>query len=104
MNEKSTGTVRTRLDPENMPPLTSDESKQLEAMRTMRDEDIDYSDLPSGRNLEWMKPARTVQGPIETVRLEADVLEFFKADRSAPDEKHINDALREYISTHRKAS
>ena len=44
-----------------IPPLTEEELAEIEALKNMRDEDIDYSDIPKITREEWEKnfrPAR----------------------------------------------
>ena len=72
--------------------------EQLEALKTMKDEDIDLSDIPEIRDFagfERGKFFRPLKSPV-TLRLDADVLEWFK--RKHPKyQTAINSALREYI-------
>jgi uncharacterized protein (DUF4415 family) len=103
MKEKTTGMVRFRLDPENPPNLTAAQRKRL---LEMKDEDIDYSDIPSQRGAVWTRPGALI--PVGnkkqiTVRLDADVLEFFKKTGTRY-QSRINAALREYMKAHEKAS
>ena len=103
MKEKTTGIVRFSLDPANPPKLTSAQRKQL---RALKDREIDYSDIPSQRGVKWTRPGALV--PVGnkkqiTVRLDADVLEFFRKTGSRY-QSRINAALREYMKAHEKAS
>lgn len=104
MSEKNTGIVRFRLDPSNPPKLTEEQRKRL---RDMKDEDIDYSDAPpSPPEAVWTRPGRLI--PVGnkkqiTVRLDADVLEFFKKTGTRY-QSRINAALREYMKANEKAS
>src|SRR5260364_188761 len=43
MKEMTTGTVKFKLDPNNLPELTEEQKAQL---NSIKDEDIDYSDIP----------------------------------------------------------
>ena len=74
--------------------------EQLEALATMKDEDIDLSDIPEIRDFagfERGKFFRPIKKPV-TLRLDADVLEWFK--RKHPKyQTAINSALRQYIYT-----
>jgi uncharacterized protein (DUF4415 family) len=106
MKEKTTGIVRFRLDPTNPPKLTAEEREQLKRLREMRDEDIDYSDIPSQRGAVWTRPGALIPAGNKkqiTVRLDADVLEFFKKTGTRY-QSRINAALREYMKAHEKAS
>jgi uncharacterized protein (DUF4415 family) len=104
MSVKSTGVVKFRLDPKNPPKMTAKQTKRL---RELKDEDIDYSDAPaSPRDAVWTRPGALV--PVGnkkqiTVRLDADVLEFFRKTGSRY-QSRINAALREYMKAHEKAS
>ena len=70
----------------------------------MTDEDIDTSDIPA-LNAEFFERAKClVPRPSEeiTLRLDADLLDWFKS-QSAAWEDRINAALRVYVETHRAA-
>ena len=106
MKEKNTGIVRFRLDPANPPKRTEEQREQLKRLGEMRDEDIDYSDIPSQRGAVWTRPGALI--PVGnkkqiTVRLDADVLEFFKKTGTRY-QSRINAALREYMKANEKAS
>lgn len=76
--------------------------EQLEALEAMKDEDIDLSDIPEIRDFagfERGKFFRPIKKPV-TLRLDADVLEWFK-HRHPKYQSAINSALREYIHSHR---
>jgi uncharacterized protein (DUF4415 family) len=104
MSEKRTGIVRFKLDPKNPPKMTA---KQMKRLREMKDEDIDYSDIPaSPRDTVWTRPGALIPAGNKkqiTVRLDADVLEFFKKTGTRY-QSRINAALREYMKAHEKAS
>jgi hypothetical protein len=53
MSGKNTGTVKFRLDVKKLPALTK---KQLDALRKLKDDGIDYSDIPFQTNVEWTRP------------------------------------------------
>ncbi len=103
MKEKTTGMIRSSFASANPPKLTSAQKKQL---RALKDREIDYSDIPSQRRASWTRPGALV--PVGnkkqiTVRLDADVLEFFKKTGTRY-QSRINAALREYMKAHEKAS
>jgi uncharacterized protein (DUF4415 family) len=104
MSAKSIGTVKFKLDPKNPPKMTAAQMKRL---REMKDEDIDYSDIPpTPRGAVWTRPGALIpEGNKKqiTVRLDADVLEFFKRTGTRY-QSRINAALREYMKAHEKAS
>jgi uncharacterized protein (DUF4415 family) len=103
MKEKTTGMVKFSFDPVNPPKLTGAQKKQL---RALKEREIDYSDIPPQRGVKWTRPGALV--PVGnkkqiTVRLDADVLEFFRKTGSRY-QSRINAALREYMKAHEKAS
>src|ERR1039457_5715973 len=107
MSEKNTGIVRFKLDPLNPPKLTAEQREQLRRLGEMKDEDIDYSDAPpSPPDAVWTRPGRLIPDGNKkqiTVRLDADVLEFFQKTGTRC-QSRINAALREYMKAHEKAS
>ena len=101
--------VRFKLDPENPPTMSKE---QLQRLREMRDEDIDYSDIPPVENTTgWYRPgALSAMAPASlipeenkqqiTLRLDADVLAFFKGTGRRY-QSRINAALRAYMLAHK---
>ena len=81
--------------------------KERQRLKGIRDVDIDYSDAPaSPRNAAWTRPGALIPAGNKkqiTVRLDADVLEFFKKTGTRY-QSRINAALREYMKAHEKAS
>jgi uncharacterized protein (DUF4415 family) len=78
-------------------PLTRRQKKSLEQIAEIKDEDIDFSDIPELTD-EWF--ARAVRGkfyrPIKeivSIRLDKDVLAFFRS-QGAGYQTRINDTLR----------
>ncbi len=85
MNKK-TNTVRHTPDATNPPVLTKHQKTELETLKAMPDEAIDYSDIPEITEKAWIN-AKPVVGrfyrPIKkqvTVRIDVDVLAWLKAD------------------------
>ena len=77
---------------------------ELKALAKRSDEDIDYSDIPAEdprlwKNAERARFYRPVKSQI-TMRLDADVLEWFKSHH-AKYQTAVNQALREYMESHR---
>ena len=75
-------------------------NEQLDALAIMKDEDIDFSDIPEIHDLTGFKRGklfRPIKKPV-TLRLDADVLEWFKR-RNTKYQTAINTALRQYIHT-----
>ena len=102
MKSSSTGMVRFRLDPDNPPQMTEEQKR---ALRELRNEDIDLSDIPElttgwRRVSELIPPGNKEQ---ITLRLDADVLQFFKSTGRRY-QSRINAALREYMNSHRKTA
>ena len=102
MREKHTGTVKYRLDPNKPVRLSPQEKARL---LKMTDKEIDYSDIPPQRKVNWTRPGALV--PTEnkqqiTLRLDADVLGFFKKTGKRY-QSRINAALREYVEEHKRA-
>lgn len=105
MSDKDTGIVRMTLDVNNPPALTEEQKAQLERLRNMKDEDIDFSDIPpTPANARWTRRGRLVgaKSP-EVVAIDADLLEFYGTGGAA-DAGKVNAALREYMKAHEKAS
>lgn len=101
MKEKRTGTVTFNLNAEKPPQLAPRHRSRL---KTITDDAIDYSDVPSQAKMVWTRPGALV--PVEnkqqlTVRLDADVLSFFKSTGKRY-QSRINAALREYMNAHRR--
>ena len=101
---KTTEMVYYELDLLNPPPLTEEQEQRLKALGELRDEDIDFSDIPplsddffknAVRNPYYAKALKAQL----TIRLDADILDWFK--RHARDGKgyqtDINKALRAYM-------
>jgi uncharacterized protein (DUF4415 family) len=73
------GIVRYTIDPAN-PPKTSQES--LDRYDAIRDEDIDYSDIPDMGDVDWSLIAveHPVIKPTVTMRLDPAVIRYFKSE------------------------
>ena len=99
--------VRHTLDLNNPPPLAARQRKELKALAAMPDSEIDYSDIPrTTGNEKWTRPGALV--PTEnkeqvTLRLDADVLKFFKKTGKRY-QSRINAALREYMQMQKKSA
>ncbi|HEV2619395.1 MAG TPA: hypothetical protein VGU23_05590 [Acidobacteriaceae bacterium] len=94
-----------KLDLNSPPALTAEEKVQLQKLADMKDEDIDYSDIPrTPADAKWTRPGRLVGASSpEVVALDADLLQHFERGGRA-DSVKVNAALREYIATRSKAS
>jgi uncharacterized protein (DUF4415 family) len=100
-------TVKFKLDDNSPAPLTAEQRKRLKRVAAMPDAEIDYSDIPrQTEEVQWTRPGALV--PTEnkqqiTLRLDADVLSFFKGTGKRY-QSRINAALREYVQAHRKSA
>ncbi len=80
-------------------PLTAEQKKQLEALAKMKDEDIDYSDIPELTEKFWKNAVRgnPFYRPVKkavSLRLDADVIAWLKKD-GAGYQTRANNILRE---------
>lgn len=101
MNRSNTGkTVRLTLDPSNPPTLTEEQAARLDSMK---DQDIDYSDIPAQAGSAWYKPGALIPDTKQqvTLRLDRDVLEYFRLGGSRY-QTRINAVLRAFVEAHRE--
>ena len=104
--------VRYSLDPNNLPPLTPEQVAELDALSKKKDQDIDTSDIPPLDEKFWQNAVRNpFFRPVKkqlTLRLDADLIEWFKrhADAGVGKERgyqtRINKALRAYVTEQQK--
>jgi len=101
--------VRTSIDILNPPPLTEEQIERLKALEAIRDEDIDFSDIPRLDERFWKNGVRNpfYQKALKeqlTIRLDADILDWFKrhAENGKGWQTDINKALRVYIEAQEK--
>lgn len=102
MSAKRTGTVKFKLNARKPPRLTS---SQATALRAKRDSELDLSDIPSQADVRWSRPGELVSTEnkqLLTIRLDADVLAFFKQTGKRY-QSRINAALREYVDAQKRA-
>ncbi len=102
MSNATTGkTVRFTLDSANPPKMSAATKERL---LTMKDEDIDFSDIPrSPADAEWTRPGipfSTENKQQVTLRLDADVLEYFRRTGKRY-QTRINQVLRTYMQAQR---
>lgn len=104
MKKNANNIVKLTLDPNNLPPLTADQVAELAAIASMPDEAIDYSDAPELTDAFWQAVSKPIpeQKAQITLRLDADVLDFFK-DTGKRYQTRINAVLRAYVDSHKKA-
>lgn len=82
--------------------LSKERLKQVEAIR---DEDIDYSDIPETDAIFWEKAELRMPKPKKGIylRLDQDLLDWLK--RQGPGyQTRINAILRSYMETHKPRS
>jgi len=93
-----------RLDPENPPTLTPEEQQAWKELQEMRDEDIDYSDIPPLPRTGWRRVSDLIPAENKqqiTLRLDADVIEFFRSTGRRY-QSRINAALRDYVNAQKR--
>jgi len=81
-------------------------SEQKQALRDLRDEDIDLSDIPEATGGGWRRVSDLVPAENKqqiTLRLDADVIRFFRSTGRRY-QSRINAALREYIDAQKKSA
>lgn len=97
MSKPSTGkTVRFSLDPDHPPTMTQ---AQLARLQAMKEEDIDFSDIPrSPPDAVWHRASALIPDTKQqvTLRLDRDVLEFFKQSGKRY-QTRINSVLRAFV-------
>jgi uncharacterized protein (DUF4415 family) len=79
--------------------------EQMQALRDLRDEDIDYSDIPPLPTTGWRRVSDLIPAENKqqiTLRLDADVIQFFRGTGRRY-QSRINAALREYVNAQKKA-
>ena len=80
-------------------------ASDLKRVDALRDEDIDYSDIPE-LDADFFRNARVIVPPRKqqlTIRLDTDVLTWLKS-RGAGYQSRINAILRAYYEAHRNAA
>jgi len=87
------------FDPQNPPPLTPELLAESARLAALPDDDIDFSDIPL--KLDWSDAERgKFYRPVKqqvTLRLDADVLHWFKTKGGRGYQTRINAALRQVI-------
>jgi uncharacterized protein (DUF4415 family) len=79
--------------------------EQMQALRELRDEEIDYRDIPPLPTTGWRRVSDLVPAENKqqiTLRLDADLIAFFRATGRRY-QSRINAALREYVNAQKKA-
>jgi uncharacterized protein (DUF4415 family) len=90
--------VRYTIDLENPPPLTDAQKAELKALKNMRDEDIDLSDIPELTEEFWRNakpnPFFRPNKSLTTIRIDADILAWLKSTGKGY-QTRLNAILRE---------
>lgn len=98
--------VKYHFDPTNPPPLTDAQHEQLARLAAMPDSEIDLTDMPEV--LDWSGAERAkFYRPVKqqvTLRLDADVLHWFKTKGGRGYQTRINAALRRVIEEEVRAA
>jgi uncharacterized protein (DUF4415 family) len=79
--------------------------EQKQALRDLRDEDIDLSDIPEQTGGGWRRVSELVPAENKqqiTLRLDADLIAFFRSTGRRY-QSRINAALREYVTAQKTA-
>jgi uncharacterized protein (DUF4415 family) len=83
--------------------MSSSKQQRLKRLRAIKEEEIDYSDIPELDERFW--ETAVVEYPEKkkpvTLRLDADVLEWFRS-KGKGYQTRINAVLRSYVDAHRK--
>ncbi len=105
MPTKESNIVKRTLDLKKPPRLSAEQKARLDAVASMPDEQIDYSDAPSLPDAVWMKAATELPHTKQqiTLRIDAEVLEFFKHTGKRY-QSRINAVLRSYVEAHKTGS
>ncbi len=77
--------------------------KSLAKLKAMKDEDIDYSDIPPITAEFWKNAVlvRPRKKKLVTLRIDEEILEFFKKTGKGY-QSFMNDVLRTYAEAHKK--
>ena len=76
--------------------------EQLRILGLMKDSDIDYTDVPATNDEFWQEAMVNIAPPKipVTIRLESDVLEWYKQQVPRGYQTLINHVLRKYMLEH----
>lgn len=95
--------VKYQLDPHNPPALTAKQRKEIAALATQTDEQIDKSDIAALGNDFWKSAVRNpfykATKQSTTVRLDSDVLQWLKSGGSGY-QTRLNAILRDEMLRH----
>jgi uncharacterized protein (DUF4415 family) len=80
--------------------------EEMQALRDLKHEGIDYSDIPPQPNTGWRRVSDLIPAENKqqiTLRLDADVIQFFRGTGRRY-QSRINAALREYVNAQKQAN
>lgn len=85
--------------------MTTISKKRLKEIKAMRDEDIDYSDIPETDEAFWKHAEIIMPEPKQGVyiRLDSDILSWFKKEGKGY-QTRINSILRTYYEAHKNST
>ena len=98
MPAKENNIMKRILDLKEPPVLSAEQKARLDAVASMPDDQIDYSDASSLPDAVWMKAATELPRTKQqiTLRIDAEVLEFFK-NTGKRYQSRMNAVLRAYV-------
>ena len=102
MSVKTTGIVKFNLNPKRPPTLTK---KAKARLARLADKNIDLTDLPATHGVAWKRVGPLIPEANKrqiTLRLDADVLAFFKSTGSRY-QTRMNQVLRSYMAARQQA-
>lgn len=98
MPTKENTTVKQTLDLKQLPQLSAEQRARLDAVFSMPDEQIDYSDAAYLPEAVWTRAAARLPPSKKqiTLRIDAEVLEFFRHTGKRY-QSRMNAVLRTYV-------
>jgi uncharacterized protein (DUF4415 family) len=102
MRAKEGVIVKRTLDRTKPPDPSVEQKARLDAVASMPDERIDYSDAPALPHAVWVHAAAELPRRKKqiTLRIDAEVLEFFKQTGQRY-QSRMNAVLRSYVEAHK---
>jgi len=93
--------MKFKLDPKQPKPLTTAQRKRLQGVADQPDASIDYAEIAAVSAAFWAshRPARIEPKAQVTLRIDQDVLDFFKQGGSGY-QTRINEVLRSFVRAH----
>lgn len=81
--------------------IMSIDKKRIHEIKSIKDDEIDYSDIPELDDNFWAnaKPVYPVKKKAISIRLDQDIIDFFKSEGRGYQSK-INNVLRTYVEAH----